>query len=154
MMSNIVIVLQQPNFGTKRQHFVHFLQIWLIINCLFSTPFLWKGPEYNFGGRKTTCSTRQTKNTISTGKLLKFYTECINCGLVTVWNTNFRKKPAHIYIRKGVEGENPLPHTTTKTENIEWKALLHKKHKFWLGYRVWHQFLQKTSATSSGVLGP
>jgi len=34
------------------------------------------------------------------GKLLKFYTNYMNCGLVPVHNTNFRKKCAHIYIRK------------------------------------------------------
>jgi len=58
--------------------------------------FWGKGQNVTLAGKNHIAPHDKFRRRMSIGKLLKFYTKYMNCGLVPVWNINFRKKRAHI----------------------------------------------------------
>jgi translation initiation factor 2 beta subunit (eIF-2beta)/eIF-5 len=62
--------------------------------------FCEKGQNITLEGKNQIAPYNKLGREVSIGKLMKFLTKYVNCGLVPVWNTNFRKKRAHTYMRK------------------------------------------------------
>ena len=110
----------------------------------FSIFFFVKKPENIHLAGKKLCGTHDKLTCqCSIGKLLKFYTKKVNFGLSSLWNINFWRKRARIYMTKVTKctfgGKKTLRHTRQLKKQL-WhrKALeiLHKKHKFWPAYHV------------------